>query len=398
MNKYISEANFVYCKNFISPEQARELAKEFIQFCNENNVQGDTQISESSACYNYISFLELLCQKTPEVSKFLGEPVLPTYSYARVYKEGATLERHRDRDACEVSFTLNLSQDEDWPIWIEKPNGEEVSLSLETGDAMMYLGCRAEHWREKFKGKEYVQVFLHYVRSRGDKAYAYFDRTRDKDKADIHGHPASTNNEVKKEQKAEAPVVSYTDNHVSTLKEYIVVFEDIVPIDLCDRIIKEYGKQDLDPLYIGGGLVDKTVRNATGLGISLPAIINQNQETRLSIDRDLFTVASKVIQQYSKLFPHCGIQEDSGYELLRYDEGNFYREHTDNFKANPRSVSCSMALNDDYEGGEFSFFQQKLNYRLKKGSIIMFPSNFMYPHQILPVTKGTRYSIITWFI
>ena len=36
--------------------------------------------------------------------------------------------------------------------------------------------------------------------------------------------------------------------------------------------------------------------------------------------------------------------------------------------------------------------------KLKKGDAIMFPSNFMYPHEIMPVTQGTRYSIITWFI
>ena len=36
--------------------------------------------------------------------------------------------------------------------------------------------------------------------------------------------------------------------------------------------------------------------------------------------------------------------------------------------------------------------------KLKKADAIMFPSNFMYPHEIMPVTQGTRYSIITWFI
>jgi predicted 2-oxoglutarate/Fe(II)-dependent dioxygenase YbiX len=92
------------------------------------------------------------------------------------------------------------------------------------------------------------------------------------------------------------------------------------------------------------------------------------------------------------------IEQDSGYELLRYKEGQFYIQHTDSFKDCPRAVSCSFALNDDYEGGEFAFFDRELVYNLKKGSCIMFPSNFMYPHEIMPTTSGTRYSIITWFI
>ena len=156
MNPHIQAANFVYIKNFISNERACELAKEFIKFSTENNLTGDGQAPNSSKSYNYISFLELLCEKTPEVSKFLGETVLPTYAYARVYKEGSELLKHRDREACDISLTLHLSKDEDWPIWIEKPNGESVSLDLDSGDAMMYLGCEADHWREKFKGKEYV--------------------------------------------------------------------------------------------------------------------------------------------------------------------------------------------------------------------------------------------------
>jgi predicted 2-oxoglutarate/Fe(II)-dependent dioxygenase YbiX len=55
-------------------------------------------------------------------------------------------------------------------------------------------------------------------------------------------------------------------------------------------------------------------------------------------------------------------------------------------------------LNDDFEGGEFVFFNKELKYKLEKGDAIMFPSNFMYPHEVMPVTQGTRYSIITWFI
>ena len=33
---------------------------------------------------------------------------------------------------------------------------------------------------------------------------------------------------------------------------------------------------------------------------------------------------------------------------------------------------------------------------LKKGDVIIFPSNFMYPHKVEPVTKGTRYYYISW--
>jgi predicted 2-oxoglutarate/Fe(II)-dependent dioxygenase YbiX len=140
------------------------------------------------------------------------------------------------------------------------------------------------------------------------------------------------------------------------------------------------------------------VRNCQTIGISFSSIIEKSQETRQKLDQELFTCAAKAIQEYNKQFSCCNIEQDSGYELLRYKAGQFYTTHTDSFKDRPRAVSCSFALNDDYEGGEFAFFDRELVYNLKKGSCIMFPSNFMYPHEIMPVTSGTRYSIVTWFI
>ena len=64
----------------------------------EKGLEGDNQVPQSESVYNYLPFLEILCQKCPEVSIAIGETVLPTYTYARVYKNGATLEGHTDRD------------------------------------------------------------------------------------------------------------------------------------------------------------------------------------------------------------------------------------------------------------------------------------------------------------
>lgn len=391
MNPAITENNYLYIPNFIGTERARELAKSFIQFANETELTGDSQIRESQSCYNFNDFLELLCEKTPEVSKFLGDTVLPTYSYARVYHNGAVLERHKDRPACEVSITLNLSKDTEWPIYIQKPNGEEVELNLRSGDAMMYLGCDADHWRNKFNGKEYVQVFLHYVRSKGENAWAVFDKVKEKPKDFVSIESKSITHKVTNQTQK----IVYKKN----IEDYIVEFEDILSDDVCREIMREYEKcNDWGPTFVGSGVIDKNIRNVDSIMLSEPEIINRNLEARRKVDQLIFEGASNAIRKYNELFPEAKIVEDSGYQLLRYSEGFFYKQHTDSFKQQPRAVSCSFALNDDFEGGEFAFFDNEFRYRLKKGSVIMFPSNFMYPHEILPVTKGTRYAIITWFI
>lgn len=171
--------NYLYVPNFIGSHETQFLAHEF---CEAERLglttKGDIQAPNSSSIYSFLPFIKLLVRKIPHVSYLIQEDVLPTYCYSRIYKHGDVLTRHRDRDACEISLTLNLFQDTEWPIYIRKPNGEEVALSLMPGDAMLYLGCDAEHWRNAFTGQSYGQVFMHYVRANGERAYAYFDKER----------------------------------------------------------------------------------------------------------------------------------------------------------------------------------------------------------------------------
>jgi predicted 2-oxoglutarate/Fe(II)-dependent dioxygenase YbiX len=54
------------------------------------------------------------------------------------------------------------------------------------------------------------------------------------------------------------------------------------------------------------------------------------------------------------------------------------------------------ALNDNYEGGEFLMFEEEEEYKLKPGEIIIFPSLFLYPHKVAPVTKGVRDTFVSW--
>lgn len=384
--------NYVVIRNFISSYEAAQLAKDFKNHCNKENRGGDFQIPESQSEYNFIGFLELLCEKTPEISKFLGEKVLPTYSYARVYKKNAELFRHRDRESCEVSLTVHLSGDKDWPIYIQKPSGEEVEVTLNPGDALMYMGCIADHWRYKFDGDEYVQVFLHYVKSRGKNSGFAFDKKKEKEECE------KPKTEFNKSVLTKTEVVVDESFSPVPLEDFIVSFDDIISDELCDLILNQCMNKEWGPTYVGNGIIDREQRNVDTILLSYKDFsIPENREFK-EIDEKLFECAAKAIEKYNELFPDARIEEDSGYELLRYGEGQFYKKHTDSFKARPRSVSCSFALNDDYEGGEWGFFDNQIKIKPKKGSVVMFPSNFMYPHEINTVTKGTRYSIITWFI
>ena len=122
---------------------------------------GDTQIPNTYSIYGDPAFDTLLMKMLPVMKKETGLDIVPTYSYARMYKKGDELKKHKDRPSCEISTTLNLGGDP-WPIFLE--NNKVV---LEIGDMLIYEGCKLEHWREPFEGDNCGQVFLHYNNANG---------------------------------------------------------------------------------------------------------------------------------------------------------------------------------------------------------------------------------------
>jgi len=133
-------------------------------FLGEYERGPDAQIPDTYSHYSDIAMETLMLKCQPVMEKATGLKLYPAYTYARIYKKGDVLKRHKDRFSCEISTTMNLGGDA-WPIYLE-PSGKEgmkgVKVNLKPGDMLVYRGCELEHWREKFKGKECVQVFLHY--------------------------------------------------------------------------------------------------------------------------------------------------------------------------------------------------------------------------------------------
>lgn len=183
-----------------------------------------------------------------------------------------------------------------------------------------------------------------------------------------------------------------------TLTSFISIYEGIVPEKLCDEILAEYADSDeWTPAKVGNGIDKISARNCSCIAMYEEKIANKNKEYRQYLDRALFDCAGTAHNRYVSDHKHATIRQDTGYDLLRYEVGQYYVQHTDSFMDRPREVSCSFSLNDDYEGGEFAFFDRELKYKVPKGAALMFPANFMFPHEIMPVTNGVRYSIITWF-
>ena len=104
----------------------------------------------------------LMLKKQKLMEQETGKKLLATYSFWRMYTKFAILEKHKDRPSCEISVTVNIGSDVDWPIHVDGK-----AISLKPGDAVIYLGQEVEHWREEFQGDWCAQVFLHYVDANG---------------------------------------------------------------------------------------------------------------------------------------------------------------------------------------------------------------------------------------
>ena len=141
------------------------LKRDAVKFMYDNNITYDTgllgtwtdqQIPNTYSHYADHVMETLLMKVLPKMQQETGLNLIPTYSYARLYKKGDTLKRHKDRPSCEISTTIHLGGTP-WLIFIDN-----TEVLLDVGDMLVYSGCELEHWREPLKGDVCGQVFLHY--------------------------------------------------------------------------------------------------------------------------------------------------------------------------------------------------------------------------------------------
>lgn len=182
MNTELQSNKYIVKRNFISKNEAKKLAELFSNFAEENpKEKGDSLCPNTFSHYNFFHFLGFSLDKLSEIETIVEEKLFPTYTFARLYKTGDDLRPHRDREACEISITLNLDCDRSWDIWfapdergVEDPE-YRIYISLEPGDAIIYKGCEIKHGRDPLEGKYCTQLFLHYVQRNGPYNFYYFD-------------------------------------------------------------------------------------------------------------------------------------------------------------------------------------------------------------------------------
>jgi predicted 2-oxoglutarate/Fe(II)-dependent dioxygenase YbiX len=167
-------------------------------------------------------------------------------------------------------------------------------------------------------------------------------------------------------------------------------------------------------------------RTAVDLSVFDPDATNSSGEIQWEVDKSvrdtqMVEYDEELGQQFNQVIgkavreiinPYYGIDIKSAeaVQFLKYGVGGKYDVHIDAEslwhvktenrlewrKSMDRDISILIYLNEEYEGGQLVFPNQHIALHPKAGMLVAFPSDHHFAHGVMPVTKGTRYALVTW--
>lgn len=190
------------------------------------------------------------------------------------------------------------------------------------------------------------------------------------------------------------------------IKNFIKIYDNCMQPETISSLIKWLEKQKFEDGAIGFNdsnvtrIIDTQIRNTQVLGFADPS---SGSQTRIHWNNFLGSILLQSMNKYLSELSKTGgiVKQIESIDALKYTVGGQYVFHVDSGPSTPRTLSAVLLLNNDYEGGELCFsnpinLETYLKINPVPGRLIIWPSNFLYPHAVTPVQKGKRYSIVSW--
>ena len=434
---YFDQNGYVVLQNVLTKEQCDSLVKHMFDLHDSGKLVKDDQCPLSDAVYGDPRFDTLLQNLAEPLGRAVGKRLLPTYSYARIYRPGDVLKKHKDRPACEISTTLTLGYDAkvNWPIHFSNDDGTvEKAVTMEPGEMAAYKGTEMVHWRKPFKGNWHCQVFLHFVDADGphadqamdgrnsfgvDKTVQNMSNNIAQDPPDQKFKPdeksarkdAPPNKNIARElieKKKEMLIPDSVFGGVilpgrdNTLPGYFPVNSETFPQMMfteeeCDRIIQIAHDSYAASASVGGdsrGRVARKIRSAEIYSIE------NIEENKWIFDK----VAKAVSVANAVHFDYDISHIEHSLQLIHYpfdaEVPGHYDWHVDagNGAVATRKISFTAQLSNpnDYTGCDLVVDDHgnKIQAVRERGSISLFPSYM--PHVVTPIESGDRYALVIW--
>lgn len=196
-----------------------------------------------------------------------------------------------------------------------------------------------------------------------------------------------------------APGIVEFENVISNTNELILKIET-----LDEKINLNLDKTLLEPWKNWVYNYENKERPTLCMSKIIPAITEMNPRDIFYEDQKYITECLENAIAYSKK-EYCNIynnlekiikSREKFSKLLKYSQGHLMPEHADHGTTS-RALSLIVYLNDNYSGGELFFRHFGITAKPSAGSVLCFPSNFIYLHEVKEITFGNRYSYPVWF-
>jgi len=181
------------------------------------------------------------------------------------------------------------------------------------------------------------------------------------------------------------------------LGKWIGYYENVLPDELCDDIISyTIESKKLSPSTYS---THDSTSPKSSQRVFMDDVWFRDGEDKYYEEMKEHTL--NVLSNYQKIHKVV-CKRYTDFRINRYSSGGFMSEHIDNIHHSHGQqygyphLSVLLFLNEDYKGGEFMVADNE--YKTSKGSAIIFPSNFMFPHKVNKIEYGTRWSVISWLM
>ena len=177
------------------------------------------------------------------------------------------------------------------------------------------------------------------------------------------------------------------------LIDLIYVERNLLSSEECDIIIQE---NEYEKTYRESSTgIDLIHRQSGGITNDL----NPNDKS-IEIVNKYTTITILKYYEYLKKFNYFLVEElissflyAHNYRFIKYEIGDNFHSHIDWTKYGYYTGSCTVNLSEDYDGGEFTFFNQNYDIKLKKGDTLIFPASSFFTHGVKKITSGVRYCV-----
>ncbi|WP_299875097.1 2OG-Fe(II) oxygenase [uncultured Cocleimonas sp.] len=178
---------------------------------------------------------------------------------------------------------------------------------------------------------------------------------------------------------------------------FLFEIKDALPDFLCDDMVARFEKNQADQYQgrVGSAMTDNTQLKKT------TDLVASGKEHWKDVDKNLFRSLAMALKSFKDKYPYFADMsryKDMGYNLQRYEPGEYYHWHVDadNLELASRQLVALWYLNDVEQGGETDFIHQQVSITPEKGKLVLFPPFWTHEHRAAVVEKGTKYIATTW--